>query len=141
MISLPGPGYHQSLSEPPRVCRELRCLRGAQGLAAAAPRGFRHRPLHREAADAEQGVIRGHAGAHDGKRKGSGLPARPRQPTVPGTAAERAVGFGFHLRGHLVGFRLRSPRDRHLRPPDRRLADVTLRPCGVRAGCPGAGLA
>jgi putative transposase len=53
------------------------------------------------------------------------VPAGPRQPAVPGTAAKRAVGFGFYLRRDLGGVRLRRLCHRYLRPAHRRLACVT----------------
>ena len=37
------------------------------------------------------------AGAHNGERQGHALSARPRQSSVPGTAAEHALGRGCHL--------------------------------------------
>ena len=72
--------------------------------------------------------MRGQQGSHHRSRSGRGLPARPGQPAVQGAAAEPALGGGFHLRRHLGRLRLRGLRDRRLRPPDRRLARVTLGP-------------
>ena len=65
------------------------------------------------------------AGANDDQRQGGAVPARPRQPAVPGAAAERAVGLGLHLCRDLDRLRLCRLRHRRLRPPDRRLAGVS----------------
>ncbi len=90
--------------------------------------GLRRGPLHGGAADEENGSARGdprQAGAHDGERQDTPLPARSRQSAVPGTTAEHAVGLGLHLRRDLDRLRLRGLRHRRLRPPHRRLARVS----------------
>jgi putative transposase len=47
--------------------------------------------------------------SHDGQRQGGALPARSRQPPVPCTGAEHAVGLGLHLRRDLVRASSTSP--------------------------------
>ena len=126
----------------PRLRRELRGLRRAQGLAADAARGLRRRPLHGGAADARDGPAGRdprQAGAHDDQRQGRAVPAGPRQPAVPCAGAEQAVGVGLHLRRDLGGLRLRRLRHRHLRPADRRLAGQPHGARQLRPGCAGAG--
>jgi putative transposase len=44
------------------------------------------------------------AGAHHDQRQGGAMPARSRQPAVPGPGAEHAVGLGLHLCRDLAGF-------------------------------------
>ena len=102
--------------------RELRRLRRAQGVEAAASRGRRGGPVHRGAADASDGVAGRGAGEDredDGPEPGSTLPAGPREPTVPRALAEPAVGQRLHLRRHLVRLRLRRLRHRRLCPSHR----------------------
>ena len=43
-------------ADPAGLGRQRRCVRRAQGLAAAAPRGTGRRPLHGRAIDAAEGV-------------------------------------------------------------------------------------
>ena len=86
---------------------------------------------------------------HHDPRPGRGLPARPREPPVQGSAAKCAVGQRFHLCRDVVRVRLRGLRrrterfagHRRLRPARRRLAGLADRSCELRAGCAGAGLA
>ena len=105
--------------------------------------GHRRRPLHGGAADDEhglcKGVIRGKPVRTTVQRQGGALPARSRQPPVPGASAERAVGLRLHLRRDLGRLRLRRLRHRRLRPPHRRLAGQPDGACGLRARCAGAG--
>ncbi len=61
------------------------------------------------------------------------MPAGPREPAVPGTAPERALGLGLHLRRDLAGLRLCGLRHRRLRPAHRRLAVSAAR--HMRASC------
>ena len=78
-----------------RLRRELRGLRRAQGLAAAAARGLRRRPLHGRAADAEPGPAGRdprQAGAHHDQRQGGAVPARPGEPAVPCAARRTCSG-------------------------------------------------
>jgi len=93
------------------VARELRGLRGAQGLALAEARGHRDRPVHGGAPDGRAGLGGGcarQAGSHDGEQSRGTLPAGPGEPAVPGIASERAVADRLHLWRHLGGVRLRG---------------------------------
>ena len=62
------------------------------------------------------------AGPNHGQRQGRAMPARSRQPPVPGASAEHALGLRLHLCRDLDRLRLRRLRDRRLCPPDRGLA-------------------
>ena len=98
--------------DPPRVRRELRRLRGAQGVAAARPRGHRCGLLHGGAPDARHGPAGGRAGEkgpHHGAGSLGSLPARPGEPGVQSTSSQRASGVGFHICRDLVGLRQRKP--------------------------------
>ena len=85
-----------------------------------------------------QGVIRGKPVRTTISDKSGTVPTGSREPTIPGAAAERAVGFGLHLRCDLDRLRLRRLCDRCLCPPYRGLACQSDGPCRLRARRPGA---
>jgi hypothetical protein len=141
--------------------RELPGLRRAESLAAARPRRRRRRPLHSGQADARDGSARSCARKNKedhGRRQGGALSARPGEPAVPGTTAERSasrvrrrallcsriigrrrmMGRRLHQRRHVGWLRPRHLRDRRLCPPDRRPADVAKRRNRLRPRRPGA---
>ena len=104
-----------------------------------APGGHRGGPLHGGTPDAADGPAwrRARQGDQDhDRRQGGALPGGQGEPAVPGAAAERAVGVGFHLRGDLAGLRLRRLRHRCLRPPHRRLAGVAGRRMRISSSMP-----
>ena len=81
--------------DPARVRGELPRLWRAQGLAAVAAGGLRRRPLHRGPADADHGPSGRdprQAGADHDQRQGRALPARSREPPVPGAARRTCCG-------------------------------------------------
>lgn len=81
-LSAPGPpGPRVEARDRPRVRRELRGLRRAQGLATNGSRGPCRRPLQRGAIDAGDGPAGGdsrQACAHDDQRQGRALSTGPR---------------------------------------------------------------
>lgn len=81
----------------------------------------------------------GQADPHDVPRQDGSKPARPCEPPVQGSCAEQALGFRFHLCGHLARLRLRGLRHRGLRAPDCRLAGEPDGACRVRPRCFGTG--
>ena len=76
-------------------------------MASVAAGRSRRGALHGYAVDEENGSARGDPWrpcAHDGERSRHALSARSRQPPVPGTTAERAVGLGLHYVATWQGF-------------------------------------
>ncbi len=94
-----------------------------------------------DAADGSAGRDPRQAGQDHDQRQGGAVPARPRQPPVPGATAERAVGLRLHLCRDLGGLRLRRLRHRCLCPAHRRLARVADGAAELRARCSRAGSA
>ena len=110
-----GPGDRGT----PRVQRELRRLRRAQGVAADDARELRCRPLHDLASDAGDGAQRRRprqARAHHHPRRLGAVSARPGEPRLQGAAPEHAVGVRLYLRRDLGRLCLRRLRHRRLRP-------------------------
>lgn len=119
------PGWGAAGRDQAGLQGEWRGLRGAQGMAAAAPRARRLRAVHRGTADAPGGPARGAPRPphpHHHPRQSRRLAAGPGQPRLPRRRAEPAAGGGHHLRaGHRRRVRLRGVRDRRVLPADRRL--------------------
>jgi len=140
---IPGPYPTRrriAAGDPARVGVEFPDLRGAQGLAPAAPRGDRRGPLHHGAADAADGAGRRDPWPNcedDAERPRRAMSARPGEPAIPGAETERVLGFRLHLRRHLAG--LRQRRHRRLRAPHRRLARVAFGAGRLRVRRPAAG--
>jgi transposase InsO family protein len=99
--------------------RELRHVRGAEGLADLEPATRRRRgadrAVHRRAAHGRAGAGRRSAGqgqAHHDQRPTRCEAARPGQPELPAARAGSALGRRFHLRFDLVGLVLHRVRRR-----------------------------
>jgi hypothetical protein len=115
--------------DPARAPRQLRRLRGTQGVVATRPRGDSRRPLYGRASHEHPGASR----RPERRLQGHDNPRWPRTSArgscgsrLPGLAPEPALGRRHHLRGHLERVRLRCLRHRRVLQADRRLAGVPL---------------